>query len=363
MNTSFRVLVAVLAILGAQLARADHTYLNVTTGDWASASTWLGIIPVSTSQVYIGFTTAGVKTGTVTVTQSGAVADTTAMGHYTGGYGLLRVESGDLSSRVIDVGHFGPGDMVITGGTVSGTFCYSAYGSTGRGTMTVSGGTLTLTNSSCHVGYGGQGALTIRSNGYFRCSSILYVSNLANSYGRLNLEGGTFDGFGRTLYVAQTATAGSTGEVVVTGGVLTNLNAFQIGAASGSSGLLEIRGTNATLMLRDASGPDGYIQAATGILRVRLGKGGLSPMQARNVTLGGRIEVDALPDFDGKIGDSYNLVIGVSGTWTINPITLVNLNPHYQFSLKDDGTSEVTTRSYTIKLDWVEPKGTTFFIR
>ena len=289
-------LVAGLLLMPLMGQAAVSTWTSASGGAWETGADWLGGVAPSNNIVWItnnlsktvtisGSTSSDYLTQTNlyveapvgytnTLLLSGNTSPLVVLGDVVGagmiGYnanrvGSLVINNGWLSTiGCLNVGNNGIGLMTVSNGfwttfqlkvgtasnsfgklsLIGGTNMVTSTGvslqiglSTGSvGVVDMSGGLLLATNSpTCHIGAYGIGTMTI--SGGKAVITSLNVGYYASSSGTLNLSGGTLEIASPGTFAAG-ALSGSTGSVVMTGGVLiTTNNAQPNKAVIGSSGV------------------------------------------------------------------------------------------------------------------------------
>jgi hypothetical protein len=199
--------------VGVGAFSGGHGIWQIAGGTSTVTSLTLGSVATSTGQVVM---TGGLlNTGSINLGQQG--------------YGSLVISDGFLQSTNVAIGNLSGGHGVwqIAGGTstVSGVLLGSVVTSTGEVVMTAG----LLNTGSIGLGQQGYGSFVI-SNGFLQSGNV-GIGALGGGHGIWQIAGGTSTVSGVLLG----STLTSTGEVVMTGGVL---NAGTIGPGATGSGSL-----------------------------------------------------------------------------------------------------------------------------
>jgi hypothetical protein len=259
------------------------------------------------------------------------------LGYYSGSVGTMVLSNGTLNftGTFFRPGYAGTGTFTQLGGTstVAGLVIGSSAGSTG--TFNLSGGSCTVTGAAnTRVSWAGDATLNVSGGSLNIETGYFYVGSTNSSSGVLNLTGG--DVAVNRLGLAQYA--GSTGTVSISGGSLVASNYI-----SGYSGerVFEVVGSGATKIETDT------IYFYDDHFRVKLDENGSTLVKAVGGSYNGGInlstslfEVDVLSDFNGSVGDTYDIMWTADGFQTTDMV-FSNMNSNATFSWdvvsKDDG--------------------------
>jgi T5SS/PEP-CTERM-associated repeat protein len=213
-------------------------YLVVGYNSGATGTVWLtgGQLTVTNGPTFIG----NYGVGQMTVSNSTWLAKDVSVGNNAGSQGTLTIAGGTNSLA---------GNLQI------------GYNPNATGTVLLTGGQLVATNTDTYIGRSGVGQMTV-SNGTWLAKDV-YVGELANSQGTLNIGGGT-NTISSSLTIGNATTA--TGRVFVTGGQLT-VTSGTTRVGFGGNGQMQISG--GTTYLRDVNvGQYGTLTVAGGTLRL-----------------------------------------------------------------------------------------------
>jgi hypothetical protein len=283
------------------------------------------------------------------------------LGYYSGSVGTMVLSNGTLNftGTFFRPGYAGTGTFTQLGGTstVAGLVIGSSAGSTG--TFNLSGGSCTVTGAAnTRVSWAGDATLNVSGGSLNIETGYFYVGSTNSSSGVLNLTGG--DVAVNRLGLAQYA--GSTGTVSISGGSLVASNYI-----SGYSGerVFEVVGSGATKIETDT------IYFYDDHFRVKLDENGSTLVKAVGGSYNGGInlstslfEVDVLSDFNGSVGDTYD-IMWTDGGFVTTDMVFTNLSSDATFSWdivsKDDGeVLQLTVLTVAAEYDtWVTKYGLT----
>ena len=256
------------------------------------------------------------------------------------GSGMMTVQSGNWIGYSVYVGDGSgsKGKLELLGGT--NTFIYNQFafivgnlaGSVGE--VDMAGGLLVVSNNSSAIGYSGVGTMNL-SGGTWLVNGLI-VGDLAGSSGTLNLSGSGV----MTTYYQMTfgAISGSTGTVVMTGGLLNATNSNK-DIVIGNSGIGIMTVSNGTwLANRAAVGfnsptngapAKGTLTIAGGEVRTKGTAIAGSVVGASNNTIlvtGGLLDVDTLSCPNGG-GNIISNAGGIYQFFTATPVITTNGGP------------------------------------
>ena len=300
-DTSFLASRGVVSIMTAPAPAVTHwlgqTDSNWSAANWASNAAGNATTATPTSNDDITFSATGATNQTGTVLD----ADTTIKS--------LTVNStagiqGNKTLTITRDTNVNAGTLTLSGNVTVLTGGRSVIDGPGAGaTVTVDGaGATWSTTGDLIVGDNATGALNV--NGGSVSSNILYVGNMGGSSGTLTLAGGTINaGF---LAVGE---AGGTGALFISGGVLTNPDAYISDYAGGGSATVSGGTWNNTGNLYVGGGGLGTLDITGGLVTTgvsaRLGLGGNTE---------GRVTVSG----NGTFQNAGDLIVGDAGTGTLN---------------------------------------------
>jgi fibronectin-binding autotransporter adhesin len=253
-----------------------------STGTMAVSGT--GSTLITYGGLYIGYS----GTGTLQITNGGAVFSTVAtLGYNAGSSGTATVSGTGSTWRIdgpLDIGYSGTGTLQITNGaTASAGLTGSSsigYDAGSSGTVTVSGlGSTLTTGGELYVGYSGTGTLQI-TNGATASDGLFYegpngsssIGDNAGSSGTVTVSGtgSTFTTDSIPFYVGYSGT----GMLQITdGGGAVNEFGGGIGYNAGSSGMAAVSGSGSTWT---TSGPLYIGYSGTGTLQITNGGAGVT---------------------------------------------------------------------------------------
>jgi hypothetical protein len=296
--------VIVLALICAgSVQSADITWSGSNPGDWATASNWTGgILPGSSD-------TAKVTSGTATVSGEAGTVNVIYLGGPT--TPSLNITNGTLTT----VSHL--------------QTCKYVSGNGGNATVNQSGGTFTVGGRAYFAGWANSIFTYNMSAGTFSCGQGAYVGDQGTT-ATINQTGGTVSMTGVSNQFFRFGWNNSCyGYYIISGGSL---------KVSGTKmeikrGAFKVIGSTPDEIRMDGIDLSAGVDASIGIT---LDSGGSTIIDVGNIygavnLTNAKLVVDVASDFEGLIGDTFDVMHAASGITTTG-LTLVNANQKYLFS-------------------------------
>lgn len=339
--------------------------MSVSNGTWLGEAVYIGVntgsqgtLTVAGGTVTLSGLLRTVRNGAIWVT--GGQLTTTNLATEIGytAVGQMTVSNGTWLVNDVNVGmnSGAQGTLTIAGGSnlVVGILDIASVDTFGTGAVWVTGGQLTITNNNTYIGDIGVGQMTV-SNGTWRTRTV-EIGSSDGSHGTLSVAGGT-NSLSRDLVVG--VFDGGTGEVWVTGGLLTVTNGetdignFGVGQMAVSNGTWRARkvslcsnaGSQGTLTIAGGTGlissnliigeygcsVTGSVAVTGGQLRVT-NNTATAVLEVRSGTLtqtGGTLDIDRL-----VVTDPCARFIHTGGTLIYG---ILNLSTNQFFDADGDG--------------------------
>lgn len=294
-------------------------------------------------------------TATMTIEGTGEFHSTSTdvgIGYYGAGNGTVNLKDSALFDvqNILYVGRSGVGTIEQTGGTLtSGSTLMVGRYTSGDGTINLSAGAINA-GADLIVGHDGTGVIE-QSGGDLTVTTVVRLGNLDTGDGTVNLSGGSFTVNGSALYVGYGAGGGAgvfnqmggavdvtqlrlaegtdtTGLYSISGGSLL-IDTYIKGGSSGA-GTFEVSGSGATRI--EMASATFYKDT----FRVKLDADGATLVEAiGGATSGinlqlGFFEVDTLVDFDGVVGETYD-IMWTAGGFNTTDMTFTDLSGDAEF--------------------------------
>jgi fibronectin-binding autotransporter adhesin len=327
-------------------ARAQ-SYWNVSSGNWHTAGNWSPSgVPTSGSFLAVGDYSAGVATGTASITSANATYNGQVfIGRGPGAAGTVDVLNGRTltSSERLLVGSGGTGILTIQSSSTVNISSFTLIGSTfgggfgttsyyGTGAVTVDSGGK-LATSYINMAVAGTSSATLNLNSTSGSRGVVetgYISEGSGSQGgTINFNGGILRATGDQSNFLQNF---ETGDVqILSEGAFIDSNGYNIGISTAlqGSGSLTKQGAG-TLTLTGASSYSGNTNVDGGTLNIQSG-GTVSNTHGQIGVTGGSSGAATITGSGSQWNNTSELYVGHTGNGTLNLLSGGTVSSAYSF--------------------------------